>query len=128
MDSWLSEIIILFWSVSKKGGELFFLAAKAVVLQPWFMSPNTEILQRIFKTDGHIGNVLSNLGWGIKTLYAIVFLVAVVALIISITKLAGSGDAPVRRRSAMHDILISGICVACLGSIGLIFIALVGFM
>lgn len=98
------------------------------VLQPGFMSPNTDVLQRIFKTDGHIGNVLSTLGWGIKTLYAIVFLVAVVALIISVTKLASSGDAPAKRQDAMHDILISGICVACLGSIGLIFIIFVGFM
>lgn len=91
------------------------------------MSPNSNVISNILG-GSHIGTLLGSAGWGLKTLFAAVFLVALVALIISITKLASSGDNPGKRQDAIRNILISGICIACLGSVGLVFLVFVGFM
>ena len=43
------------------------------------------------------------------------------ALIINITKLATSAGNPQGRSIALRNILISGVCLAVLGSLGLIY-------
>ena len=48
-----------------------------------------------------------------------------IVMAINITKLAKSGDNPVARSEAMKGILVTGICIAILGSIGLIYMILV---
>lgn len=81
--------------------------------------------------DGQITDAIMNgehaktlFGWGAKALqalYALVTLVAMAALIINITKLATSAGNPQGRSIALRNILISGVCLAVLGSLGLIY-------
>lgn len=91
------------------------------------MSPNSSVIEKILG-GSHIGPLVGSAGWGLKTLFATVFLVALVALIINITKLAKSGDNVLKRRDAIQNILIAGICIACLGGSGLVFLVFVSFM
>lgn len=91
------------------------------------MHPNSDILQDIFGGD-HIKNILSTVGWGTEVLYSLVFLVSLVALFISIAKLAKSSGNAVQRSHAFWGILVSGICIAILGSLGLVYLVFIGFI
>lgn len=93
------------------------------------MAPNSGILSRIFSTSNlPLLHLLGSLSWALQLLYAITTLGSIVALLVNITKLAASNGNPAERSKAIRGILISGSCLAVLGSLGLIYIFLVSFI
>lgn len=84
------------------------------------ITPDGQITDAIMNSD----HAKTLLGWGgkaLQILYALVTLAAMAALIINITKLATSSGNPQGRSIALRNILISGVCLAVLGSLGLIY-------
>lgn len=59
--------------------------------------------------------------WALQLLYSIVTIAAFVALIVNITKLGMSGGNPQARSNALRNILISGLCLTVLGSLGIVY-------
>lgn len=94
------------------------------------ITPSTtgdSLLGRIFKSS-HLTELFDTAGWIFELLYAVIVMAAMAAVIINITKLARSAGNPVERSRALTGILVSGACLSLLGSLGLIFIVLVGFI
>ena len=84
------------------------------------ITPDGQITDAIMTSD----HAKTLLGWGgkaLQILYALVTLAAMAALIINITKLATSSGNPQGRSIALRNILISGVCLAVLGSLGLVY-------
>lgn len=52
----------------------------------------------------------------------------VILFIISATKLSKSGDNPIKRQQAISALLVVGVCLALMGSFGLIFSIAVSFL
>lgn len=84
-------------------------------------------------------DILQNMGEGlaeflneyqtvVRIFYAFVLITVIIIMIINVTKLAKAGDNPQKRSEAIHGILITGICLAILGSIGFVYILLVSFL
>lgn len=64
-----------------------------------------DLLDLIFQTDSHLSNLFGHATWFVKLLFSIILIVAIVALIINITKLAMSGAT--RRRAARRSAISS---------------------
>ena len=71
--------------------------------------------------SSHMTKLLKAGGWGLQLFYSIVTLAAFIALIVNITKLGSSGGNPQARSNALRNILISGVCLAVLGSLGVVY-------
>jgi len=91
------------------------------------MNINKEITDKILASE-HLKALLSRAGWVLQLLYSIVTLFSLVVLIINITKLSTSGGNPMARSEALRNILISGIALTVLGSMGAIYAVFVGFV
>lgn len=81
-----------------------------------------------FLNSPHLTNLLKVGSWALRLVYALVTLAALAALIINITKLACSGGNPMERSRALHNIGISGICLAVLGGLGTVYAIFVGII
>lgn len=90
------------------------------------MSADETLIERILG-GSHAKAVLTTVSWGLKTIYGVVTILAFACFIVNITKLALSSGNPQARKEALRGILISGSCIAALGSIGLIFVAVISF-
>ena len=53
--------------------------------------------------------------------YAFAIVTCVIVMVLNITKLSKAGDNPQERSEAMKGILISGVCIGILGSLGLVY-------
>ena len=87
-----------------------------------------DLLDLIFQSDSHLSNLFGHATWFVKLLFSIILIVAIVALIINITKLAMSGGNPQARSEAIRNIFIAGCCMTVLGGLGLIFTLLTVFI
>ncbi len=91
------------------------------------MAPNSVILEKLFG-GAHISGVLGSVSLGLKALYVLCFAASLVTFFVSLTRLSMSAGNPAARSRALHDILVSGICFAVLGGLGLIFAVLIAFI
>lgn len=81
-----------------------------------------------FLNSSHLANLLKVGSWALRLIYALVTLGALVALIINITKLACSSGNPAERSRALHNIWVSGICLAILGGLGTVYAIFIGMI
>ena len=91
------------------------------------MAPKSELLEKLFR-GRPLSGVLKTASLGLKALYALCFIASLVAFFVSLARLSMSAGNPGARSRALHDILVSGICFAVLGGLGLIFAVLLAFM
>lgn len=89
------------------------------------MKPSEGLIRNIF--GDHFKKLLSTFSWALQLTYGIVTLIAFIAFFINVTKLARSSGNPQGREQAMRGIIISGCCIALLGSIGLVYILVLSF-
>lgn len=82
------------------------------------------LLQRIM-TSNAMSDFLSQWNFLIIAVLAFAIITVTLILVINITKLAKARDNPDDRKEAAKGILISGVCLSVLGSIGIIYSILV---
>lgn len=85
----------------------------------------TDILQNM--AEG-LGDFLSEYQTVVRIFYIFAVVTVFIIMIINVTKLAQAGDNPQKRSEAIHGILITGICIAILGSIGFVYVLLISFL
>lgn len=88
----------------------------------------SSVVTNGFLNSPHLANLLKAGSWALRLIYALVTLSALVALIINITKLACSAGNPVERSRALHNIGISGVCLAVLGGLGTVYAIFIGII
>lgn len=91
------------------------------------MQADSAIIGRFFSST-HLNGVIGVAVWGIRLLYALLVLGGFVALILNITKLARSNGRANERGYALYGILASGVCLAVLGGLGLVYITVISFI
>lgn len=84
------------------------------------VQPNSNITDAIMG-GSHMTNLMGLGSKALQAIYVLVTLTSMIALIVNITKLAMSSGNPMGRGQALRNILISGICLAVLGSMGLVY-------
>lgn len=84
-----------------------------------------EILKNISKP---LNTFLNNYQSIITFILAFSIITTFIIMIINITKLANARDNPQLRKEAVNGILITGICIAILGSLSTIYIILISII
>lgn len=84
-------------------------------------SSSTDTITEAIVGGPHMQNLLRYGGRAIQVIYSLVTLAAMAGFIINVAKLATSSGNPAGRSQALRNILISGICLAVLGGLGIIY-------